>query len=66
MKEGDCVYFVHSFYADNCPDSVTATTEYGIDLTASVRGKHLRLPVSPEKSGKDRPRHSAGLLRTGG
>ena len=53
VKEGDCVYFVHSFYADNCPDSVTATTEYGIDLTASVQRETLYgCQFHPEKSGK--------------
>ena len=53
VKEGDCVYFVHSFYADNCPDSTTATTEYGIDLTASVQRETLYgCQFHPEKSGK--------------
>lgn len=53
VREGDCVYFVHSFYADNCPDSVTATTEYGIDLTASVQRENLYgCQFHPEKSGK--------------
>ena len=53
VREGDCVYFVHSFYADNCPDSVTATTEYGIDLTASVQRDNLYgCQFHPEKSGK--------------
>ena len=53
VREGDCVYFVHSFYADNCPDSVTATTEYGIDLTASVQRENLHgCQFHPEKSGK--------------
>ena len=53
VREGDCVYFVHSFYADNCPDSVTATTEYGIDLTASVQRETLYgCQFHPEKSGK--------------
>ena len=53
VKEGDCVYFVHSFYADNCPDSTTATTEYGIDLTASVQRENLYgCQFHPEKSGE--------------
>ena len=53
VEEGDCVYFVHSFYADNCPDSTTATTEYGIDLTASVQRENLYgCQFHPEKSGK--------------
>ena len=53
VNEGDCVYFVHSFYADKCQDSVTATTEYGIDLTASVQRENLYgCQFHPEKSGK--------------
>ena len=35
VKEGDCVYFVHSFYAADCDDSVVATSEYGAELTAA-------------------------------
>ena len=53
VNEGDCVYFVHSFYADKCQDSVTATTEYGIDLTASVQRDNLYgCQFHPEKSGR--------------
>lgn len=53
VNEGDCVYFVHSFYADKCRDSVTATTEYGIDLTASVQRDNLYgCQFHPEKSGR--------------
>lgn len=53
VNEGDCVYFVHSFYADRCEDSVTATTEYGIDLTASVQRDNLYgCQFHPEKSGR--------------
>ena len=40
LKEGDCVYFVHSFYASDCEDSIVATSEYGAELTAAVaKGK---------------------------
>ena len=53
VNEGDCVYFVHSFYADKCSDSVTATTDYGIDLTASVQRDNLYgCQFHPEKSGR--------------
>ena len=53
VNEGDCVYFVHSFYADKCEDSVTATTDYGIDLTASVQRDNLYgCQFHPEKSGR--------------
>ena len=36
IKEEDCVYFVHSYYAENCDDSLLATVEYGRELTAAV------------------------------
>ncbi|MBQ2734322.1 MAG: imidazole glycerol phosphate synthase subunit HisH, partial [Clostridia bacterium] len=36
LKDGDFVYFVHSFYAADCEESVFATTEYGATLTAAV------------------------------
>lgn len=53
VKEGDCVYFVHSFYGVNCDDSVTATAEYGIPITASVeQGNIFGCQFHPEKSGE--------------
>lgn len=52
IKEGDCVYFVHSFYAANCDDAVLATAEYGADLTAAVaKGNVFGCQFHPEKSG---------------
>ena len=52
LKEGDCVYFVHSYYAADCDDAVTATVEYGADLTASVaKGNVYGCQFHPEKSG---------------
>jgi len=53
VKEGDCVYFVHSYYAEDCDEAVVATTEYGIDLTAAVaKGNILGCQFHPEKSGE--------------
>ena len=53
IKEGDCVYFVHSFYAANCAESVIANAEYGALLTAAVqRGNVCGCQFHPEKSGK--------------
>lgn len=50
--EGDFVYFVHSFYAADCDESVTALTEYGAILTASVQNKNVYgAQFHPEKSG---------------
>ncbi len=52
VKEGDCVYFVHSYYAD-CEDSVIATSEYGAPITAAVAKNNVYgCQFHPEKSGK--------------
>lgn len=52
-KEGDCVYFVHSYYAANCEDYTLCTAEYGVELTAAVRnGNIYGCQFHPEKSGK--------------
>ena len=52
IKEGDCVYFVHSYYAAECDDSITATAEYGKDITAAVqKGNVYGCQFHPEKSG---------------
>ena len=52
IKDGDCVYFVHSFYGANCDESVIASAEYGAFLTASVQsGNVFGCQFHPEKSG---------------
>lgn len=49
---GQYVYFVHSFYAENCADSLSAVTEYGIPITAAVeKGNIYGCQFHPEKSG---------------
>ena len=51
-KDGDCVYFVHSYYAEGCGDALAATAEYGLDLTATVwRDNVYGCQFHPEKSG---------------
>jgi len=53
VKDGECVYFVHSYYAANCKESVSATAEYGCELTASAeQGNVFGCQFHPEKSGK--------------
>ena len=53
VKPGDCVYFVHSYYASGCDEAVIATSEYGIDLTAAVaKGNVMGCQFHPEKSGE--------------
>ena len=52
INEGDCVYFVHSFYATGCEDSLIATAEYSCDITAAVgKGNIYGCQFHPEKSG---------------
>lgn len=52
-KTGDHVYFVHSYWADTAAEFVTATTEYGAVLTASVqRDNVMGAQFHPEKSGR--------------
>ena len=52
VEEGDCVYFVHSFYATDCADAVIANAEYGEILTAAVaKGNVMGCQFHPEKSG---------------
>lgn len=52
VKEGDCVYFVHTYYATNCDEAVLATAEYGRTLTAAVgKGNVMGCQFHPEKSG---------------
>ena len=49
---GQYVYFVHSFFAENCEDSLSALTEYGIPITAAVeKGNIYGCQFHPEKSG---------------
>ena len=46
------MYFVHSYYGANCEESVTATTEYGAEITAAVAsGNIYGCQFHPEKSG---------------
>jgi len=53
VKEGDCVYFVHSYYASGCGDALIAETEYGIPLTAAVAKRNVMgCQFHPEKSGR--------------
>ena len=53
LPEKPYVYFVHSFYAADCEDSVIANTEYGANLTAAVQYKNVfGCQFHPEKSGE--------------
>ena len=53
IKDGNFVYFVHSYYAANCDESVIANAEYGANLTAAVQcGNVYGCQFHPEKSGE--------------
>jgi glutamine amidotransferase len=52
VREGDCVYFVHSYAAFGCGESLLATAEYGAELTAAAACKNVMgCQFHPEKSG---------------
>ena len=52
LRPGDCVYFVHSYYAAGCESNTIATTEYGADLTAAIALENVcGVQFHPEKSG---------------
>ena len=53
IADHSCVYFVHSFYADECEESLVASTEYGRELTAVVAKENVMgCQFHPEKSGR--------------
>ena len=53
IKEGDYVYFVHSYYAEGCGDALAATAEYCLPITAAVeKGNIYGCQFHPEKSGE--------------
>lgn len=52
IREGDCVYFVHSFCGADCQSSVIASAEYGGLLPAAVAKDNVYgVQFHPEKSG---------------
>ncbi len=51
-KDGDCVYFVHSYYAKTGLKNISSVTDYGAPLTASVEKNNVYgVQFHPEKSG---------------
>ncbi len=52
IKEGDYVYYVHSFYAKDCADSLVAYSEYEVQVPGIVgNGMVMGTQFHPEKSG---------------
>ena len=60
VREGDYVYFVHSYAAMDCAADTAAVTDYGAPLTAAVWKENVfGCQFHPEKSG----RVGLGILR---
>ena len=52
INEGDCVYFVHSYYCEMC-DFTAATADYILPYSASLqKDNFFAMQFHPEKSGK--------------
>ena len=52
-NDGDYVYYVHSFYAKNCDDSLIAYSEYHVNIPGLVNsGNVFGAQFHPEKSGE--------------
>ena len=53
IRQGEYVYYVHSFYARNCQENTLAVSEYSIPVTGVVRnGLVYGTQFHPEKSGE--------------
>ena len=52
ISDGEYVYFVHSYFATGCEQSLVAVADYSIPLTAVVeQGNVFGCQFHPEKSG---------------
>ena len=52
IENGEYVYYVHSYYAKDCGEAVTATSDYGIEITGAVENESVYgTQFHPEKSG---------------
>ena len=52
IKQGDYVYYVHSFYAKNCAESLLASSDYEVTVPGLVKNKNVYgAQFHPEKSG---------------
>ena len=53
IREGDSVYYVHSYYAKGVGENLVAASEYGVDVPGLVqKGNVFGAQFHPEKSGK--------------
>ena len=52
VRPGECVYYVHSYYAKDCQGFVLAASRYGVEVPGLVaRGNVAGAQFHPEKSG---------------
>ena len=52
IQEGDYVYYVHSYYAKNCAESLVAVSDYEVEVPGIVGYKNVMgTQFHPEKSG---------------
>ena len=51
IREGEYVYYVHSYYGKNCAESTLAVSDYSIPVTGAVRRAGVCTQFHPEKSG---------------
>lgn len=52
VKEGEYVYYVHSYYGKNCAESTLAVSDYSLSVTGAVRASKVwGTQFHPEKSG---------------
>jgi glutamine amidotransferase len=52
IDEGDYMYLVHSYYAENCKESI-ATSDYEIEYASALENDNFfGVQFHPEKSGK--------------
>lgn len=53
FQPGSHVYYVHSFYAKDCEESILATSDYGLPVPGIVgKGNVMGMQFHPEKSGQ--------------
>lgn len=51
IKDGDYVYFVHSYFASNCDDAIVASVDYDVTIPAIVNCRNVYgTQFHPEKS----------------
>ena len=53
INENEYVYYVHSYYAKKCDDSVIASSDYDVKIPGIVKNENIYgIQFHPEKSGK--------------